>query len=269
MKKFLLTVVLFVFTTYAGAADFILPKQRILGAEEPIPLGELVMLSVSEMEEKPKYLDQAKYKWKIFENGKERTTGIRFYDNNVFFGSGVRPKKMIALVSASYLYVVREDDKQDGNVKEFGLLQNFFSVEIVIGDGPPGPDPEPPVPPNPDPEPNFPEGKFGLTKFTYNLVKNVNLLPAERVRLCQALANSFTSIVKQIDDGKITDLKHGLVDAEASNAKALGDKSTAFKPFGLALQKFLFEQYSKGTLRTAKDLGVAFLEVSTGLSAVK
>ena len=95
------------------------------------------------------------------------------------------------------------------------------------------------------------------------------MLPTERVRLCQALANSFTNIVKQIDDGKITDLKQGLVDTETSNAKTLGDKSTAFEPFGLALQKKLFDEHKKGTLRTARDLGVAWLEVSTGLLSVK
>ena len=48
MRKLMLTAAaVLLFTTSAFSADFVIPAQKIVGAESPIPLGELVDLSIS------------------------------------------------------------------------------------------------------------------------------------------------------------------------------------------------------------------------------
>jgi hypothetical protein len=83
------------------ATDFVVPQQKIVGAEAPVPLGELVDLTVSPIKDPPKHFVSCSVAWKVFDGDKEKR--VREYQDGIFFGAGVVPKRMTALVAITYL----------------------------------------------------------------------------------------------------------------------------------------------------------------------
>jgi hypothetical protein len=130
------------------ATDFVVPKQAVVGAEKPIPLGELVDLSLSPLEEKPPHLVGVTSTWKVFDAaGQEKR--VREYSGGIFFGAGIRKTKLKAVVAITYLYAVK---KEDGTVQEVATRTVLSTQDVVIGDD--GiPDPKPGPDPNPNPGP--------------------------------------------------------------------------------------------------------------------
>jgi len=96
---------LLIFCNLSLAENFIIPEQKIVGAELPIPLGELVDLSISPVQSAPKFLVSTTYAWKVFDGYAEKR--IRNYENGVFFGSGIQAKKLKVIVAITHLYVIR------------------------------------------------------------------------------------------------------------------------------------------------------------------
>jgi hypothetical protein len=66
MKKILAAVSVWLLWATLAIAES-LPDQTILGAEKPVGIGELVILTVSPPKNVPKSLKQINYKWKILE----------------------------------------------------------------------------------------------------------------------------------------------------------------------------------------------------------
>ena len=135
---------LLVFCNIAFAENFIIPEQKIVGAELPIPLGELVDLSISPVQSAPKFLVSTTYAWKVFDGYTEKR--IRNYENGVFFGSGIQAKKLKVIVSITHLYVVKDNEKfstewiteckrilkDDGTIWISGTLHNHPIIGVVL-----------------------------------------------------------------------------------------------------------------------------------------
>ena len=143
MSNILSVLFLFLFAFNVFSQDkFALPNQNIVGAEQPIPLGELVDLSISPIKDKVPNLDKVVVSWKIYDGDSEKK--FRSSGDGIFFGAGIKSKKLLVLASVSYLYKVKEGDKiTDADIKNV-----LLSATLQIGDQ------VLPAPPNPvDPKP--------------------------------------------------------------------------------------------------------------------
>jgi hypothetical protein len=146
----------------AGADDrFALPAQTIAGAAKPVPLGELVDLTLSPLAEKPKFFLSSAAEWKVFDISRgadgayaHTERRVRTYadpdgQRGVFFGTGVEPKRLLVVCSVTYLYAVMDDKKPD-QVAAVASRTALLHAELVVGTPDPTP---PPVPPGPKPDP--------------------------------------------------------------------------------------------------------------------
>lgn len=277
MKKFLGILVLLWSSIVASATEFVTPKQKITGAEAPIALGELVNLSVSEIEDEPDYLVASSYKWRVFEGNTEKKVVEIDSGGAVFFGAGIQPRRMTAICAATHLYLVKETitvgDKKIEVVKEAGTRTSFLVTEIIIGTPPPvppGPTPPGPGPTPPEPAPAFPVGKYGLSKTTWELAQKV---PVEgRAKVASALADSYKGVSAAIAAGAHKDPEQILKAIAASNQAALtsaGGSRETWLPFFVSLQETTYDFYTKGQINSPEDFRTSFLEISTGLAAVK
>ena len=72
MNKFIISIVAALLVNSALiATDFVVPQQKIVGAESPVPLGELVDLTVSPIKDPPKHFVSCSIAWKVFDGDKE------------------------------------------------------------------------------------------------------------------------------------------------------------------------------------------------------
>ena len=263
---------LFVFLAFSlnvFAEKFVIPDQRIIGAETPIPLGELVDLSVSPIKSPPQYLVETTYTWKVLDGYTEKR--VRPYDGGVFFGAGIQPKKLKAFVAVTYLYVVKEQDK----IVESAARTSFLSTDVLIGtEAPPEPDPNVPTPtPNPEPDPTFPEGKYNLSKFIHEITKNkINLSKPDKAKQANALAKSFEGIAAAIVAGTIDDQEDILkktAEANRSSIQAVGGDKTKWEPVFTDIQEKLFGLYKDNKMVSKQDFAIAWREIATGFKSFK
>lgn len=266
--KILYSLVIFLsFSLNVFAQKFVIPDQKIVGAETPIPLGELVDLSVSSIKNPPQYLVETTYTWKVLDGYTEKR--VRPYDGGVFFGAGIQPKRLKAFVAVTYLYVVKEQDK----IIESAARTSFLSTDVLIGDEAP-PTPDVPTPtPNPEPEPVFPEGKYNLSKFIYDITKNkINISKQDKAKQANALAKSFESIAAAIAAGTIDDQEDILKKTSEANRSAIqsvgGDK-TKWEPAFIDIQEKLFGLYKDNKMTTKQDFASAWREIATGFKYFK
>lgn len=261
MFKKSLIVFLF-FCNFLFAENFIVPEQKIVGAEVPIPLGELVDLSISPIQNPPKYLVSTTYAWKVFDGYNEKR--IRTYDNGIFFGSGIQNKRLKAIVSVTHLYVVKDNEK----LLETAIKTNFISADVLIGEQEPDTPPEP----NPEVEPEFGESKYQLSKFVYDGAKSIKISKTDKVKQCVAIASSFDSIAAAVAAGTIGSLEDILKKTAESNKNALtksGGDRTKWEPLFTDIQEKLFDLYKTSKMQTKEDFAIAWREISFGLKLIK
>ena len=240
------------------AADFIVPAQKILGAETPVPLGELVDLTVSPIKDPPKHFISCSVAWKVFDGDKEKR--VREYQDGIFFGAGVVPKRMTALVAITYLYAVKEGDK----TTEITTRTVIISTPVIIGEDP-GPSP---VPDPSAPEPSFPEARYNLHKKAYSLAMS-KVPAATRKGSAAAVAKSFESMASAVAAGAVKEVDDLLKKTAESNRAAVGANKAAWEPFFKEMQDTLYSLYEDKQMVTAADFAEAWREVAAGLKAVK
>lgn len=135
---------------------FPLPKVAVLGAADPVPLGELVALSLSPPEDAPPTLAATSVQWKVFDydpKGGVVEKRVRTdADGWVLFGAGVKDKKMLVVASVTHLYLVKDGDR----VLEAATRTQLLVAQLTIGVPPPVP--PGPTPPGPEPGPTPPPG---------------------------------------------------------------------------------------------------------------
>ena len=253
-------ICLLFFCNFVFAESFVVPEQKIVGAEVPIALGDLVDLSVSPIQNPPKFLVSTVYSWKVFDGYTEKR--IRNYENGIFFGSGIQNKRLKAIVSITHLYVVKENDK----LIETAIRTNFISTDIFIGEE------EPDVPPSPEVEPEFTDSKYQLSKFIYDGLKPVKLSKSDKIKQCTAIASSFDGIAAAIAAGTIATLEDILKKTAESNKAALtrsGGDRAKWETLFTDIQEKLFSLYQTGKMQTKEDFSIAWKEISLGFKSFK
>lgn len=269
MKILYSLIVFLAFSLNVFAEKFVIPDQKIVGAETPIPLGELVDLSVSPIKSPPQYLVETTYTWKVLDGYTEKR--VRPYDGGVFFGAGIQPKRLKAFVAVTYLYVVKDQDK----IVESAARTSFLSTDVLIGaEAPPEPDPSVPTPtPNPEPDPTFPEGKYNLSKFIYDITKTkINISKADKSKQANALAKSFESIAAAIAAGTIDDQEDILkktAEANRSAIQTVGGDKVKWEPVFVDIQEKLFGLYKDNKMSTKQDFATAWREIAVGFKSFK
>ena len=257
MNKILFSVFAAVLISSSSlATDFVVPQQKIVGAEAPVPLGELVDLTVSPIKDPPKHFVSCSIAWKVFDGDKEKR--VREYQDGIFFGAGVVPKRMTALVAITYLYVVKEGDK----TTEITTKTVILSSPVIIGEDPsPSPDPA-------APEPSFPEARYNLHKKAYSLAMS-KVPAATRKGAATAVAKSFESMASAVAAGTIKEVDDLLKKTAESNRAAVGANKAAWEPFFKEMQDTLYSLYEGKQMVTASDFAEAWREVAVGLKSVK
>lgn len=255
MNKLLFSLIAAVLLSGSSlATDFVVPQQKIVGAEAPVPLGELVDLTVSAIKDPPKHFVSYSVAWKVFDGDREKR--VREYQDGIFFGAGVVPKRMTALVAVTYLYAVREGDK----ATEIATKTVIISTPVVIGDEAP---PEPVAP-----DPSFPEARYNLHKKSYSLAMS-KVPAAARKAVSVNVAKSFESIASAVAAGAIVEVEDLLKKTTEANRAAVGANKAGWEPFFKEIQEILYSLYEGKQMVTASDFAEAWREVSTGLKAVK
>lgn len=238
------------------ATDFVVPQQKIVGAEAPVPLGELVDLTISPIKDPPKHFVSYSVAWKVFDGDKEKR--VREYQEGIFFGAGVVPKRMTALVAITYLYAVKDGDK----ATEIATKTVIIFTPVIIGEDP-GPAPDPSTP-----EPVLPEARYGLQKKAYSLA--MSKVPASIRKASAAnVAKSFDSMASAVAAGAIKEVDELLKKTTESNRAAVGASKAEWEPFFKEVQEILYSLYENKQMVTASDFAEAWREVSAGLKAVK
>jgi hypothetical protein len=251
----------------AGPA-YVVPAQHIVGAENPIPLGELVDLTVSPVEKSPQYLQSTSYVWKVFEHGKEKRA--REYDGGIFFGAGIKARKLLVECAVTYLYLVKDGD---GKVTDVATRTVILSTVVQIGEPgptPPEPGPNPPAPPLP-PTP-LPDGQFKLAQTAFDLANQKITDPAVRPKAAKVVAQAMRGIASAVAAGTITtpeDVLKQTKQTQQSQLKQAGVDLNAVDAFGAALQDAVYGLYQQKKLNTAADFGAAWNEIATGLEKVQ
>jgi len=243
--------------------DFVVPVQKIEGAENPVDLGEVIFLNVSKLDKVPENFVSSTVEWKVFDKGVEKKFFKTTDGTGIFFGSGVVKRKITVFASVSYLYVVKDGDK----FVEAAVKSVFLTATVEIGGK--EPDPVDPV----DPDPTFPDGTYKLASKAYKLGEKV---AKEHRKGGEYLGKSFTGQASKIASGQelvtAADIKKVLEETTAANRKALTDNSVsvaAWDAYFVALQDEIYELYSSGKLKSKNDFATAWREIGEGLSKVK
>ena len=267
MRKILSVLFLFLFAFNVFSQDkFALPNQNIVGAEQPIPLGELVDLSISPIKDKVPNLDKVVVSWKIYDGDSEKK--FRSSGDGIFFGAGIKSKKLLVLASVSYLYKVKEGDKiTDADIKNV-----LLSATLQIGDQvlPAPPNPVDPKPVVPDDGEKLPAGRFNLSKIAYdNVYRYVDVSNRGGAKV---YANSLEGVASAIAAGAYEEVEPILKATKEANDQALKEAKIPTKgwnSYGEAMQDIVYDLYKNKKLVTVYDFRDAWLEISRGLKAIK
>jgi hypothetical protein len=275
--KSLLAILAVVFMSAAARADdYVVPKQTVVGAEKSIPLGEEVDLSLSPVGDLPKYLVSSSEEWAVYELDHDPKTGLivrkdhkfrQYVDPNgtkgIFFGAGIKDRQMLAVVTVTYLYAVKDDK---GQVTKAATRTVVMMADLVIGTGKPRPV-VPPAPPKPKPDPTppvLPAGQFGLAKFIYDEVKADR--PGNAAVVSAQIAGAYRKVIAEAG-GK--DLKT-LLKASATATTGMGADDAGWTRVADAIQNKLYALYATDhKLNTGDDLVLALGELATGFEAIK
>lgn len=233
------------------------PATVIVAPETAVAPGNLVKLSVKPIE-KTENLVSVAYSWVVFpevseDNREESDDHTRFS-----FGSGLSAGVFHVTVVASYVFKTGEEINQ---------IQTRTDAEVAIAEPPPLPKPPiKPVPtPTPDPVPTpvapvLPDGKYKLSKYMYDLCKNMP--PAQ----CKRLADAFSSIAKNAREGSYQSKAQVISAIAQSNRDALGADLEAWKPLLDHLAATV--NTMRSVIVSVQDAGVMCEELATGLYAL-
>lgn len=265
---------------FAAAASGADPK--IVGADQPVPLGELVSLSVTPPEADGKGhspVVTVKYDWSVFEWNKDKKDFVPKrvkvdLDGGVCFGAGIVEKKLLVHCAVTTTYPVKD---KDGKVTGLKADTSLLTATVTIGDGTPpkadppvGPPPDatpPDVPKPPPAAPNFGDGKWApVSELVWKAAKNV---PANARPAAKALATAFRKTADDIKAKKLAGQAAILAATRDANTEALGKDKDAWDPVSEALSEALFKLAQAGELATDSDYEEAFRAVAAGLDQVK
>jgi hypothetical protein len=250
--------------------DYQVPDQNIVAPESVDP-GEVIIVSVSQIQNPPPYLYAATYRWKVLENGKVKTNVKEWPDGtSILFGAGVirqgeSGRTFSIVLSACYLYVAKEKD----NITGIGQRSNLLTTTITVNGSSPNPGPGPT--PGPSPGPSLPDGKFGLAKTAYQIAMD-SVPSGARAKGAPVLANSFNGIASSVAAGTLNNPRDLLTQTKTANQTALsnaGVSAADWDNFFTVLQRQIYPLHAGGKLNSVQDFADAWREISAGLEKVR
>lgn len=294
MKKTLsiFTVLLFmvvpVFSTFGDGPKnaHVLPNVKIEGVDVAIPYGELVQVSVN-AQDKVENLQNSIYSWKVYdENYRPKNVYVSEDGKKLIFGAGIKKTKFLAVLSATYTFVDKDDK---GAITSVETLTTGISEAIIkIGDDdivpppppvpptPPTP-PVPPVPPNPPtPLPDSPLGLVVPSVEAYSIMKAPTKATAAKL-----IAKNYNLVKNRIAGKEITTLKEAYAQLSDLNGKALrgefvdetGNKILKEKgdfaewnAWDQVIKKNVYDLYMAKKLVALEDYIGTFAEVANSLT---
>lgn len=268
--SYILTLTLMLAAAIAQAADQPqIPTQKIVGADEPVPAGEIVVLQPSSIDQSPPGLISVSYSWVIIEDGKVKKRVKAEPDGSIIFGAGLTAKKFLVVLSVDYVFEKAPAEKA-GDHPQIIQAHRLITAEVAVTNG----QPTPPNPgPNPTPPGPLPDGKFKLAAQVNQFVMTkVNLPGEQRAKAAQAMATSMRAIVQAIKNGQLKTPVDVVKQTKAANNNALkqvGVDPSSFDAFSLELKRVLNSLISQSQLPTVNEYAEAWTEIANGLAAVQ
>lgn len=274
---------------------------ELTGTEDTVNFGDVIQLkAVINNGKIPENIADIKYQWYIFEDGIKITKGLIVWPDGtqIFFGAGVKPRKVTVALSVSCLFTNKSQIKvtdpvgqslegakivtSDGKTITSAITDSYLvaadltTKTITIG-AQPSPDPDPtPVPPTPV----FPVGRFGLAKTAFTLTNNIS---ADHRSEAAALATSYANIADRInqsiskqaagialtnEDVKL-DVQSMIAAVAASNKVALGTSVSIWQDWNKSYGDEIYGMYKDKKIVGPADWRDAFIETANGLRLVK
>lgn len=234
-------------------------QARVLGLDETYLPGEIISLRVQEAEPQPNFV-RVNYQWFVLDrDGNLKTNTIVFPGGeSVFFGAGITsPNKFTIILVANYLLPKDE------------LVTKVYTGKVYVGNKP-GPVPPDPVP-VPTPDPTFPDGKYKLAAFVYNLTRQAVNDP-NKVAVAKALAESYNTVASAISAGAYRDIQTILTKTTEANKEAMlkaGADRSSWDAVRSKIVDHIYELYKSGAIRTPEDFATAWRELAEGLNGIK
>jgi hypothetical protein len=201
----------------------------VIEGPNAIKIGQLARLDVSKSAGKT-------FKWKVLPT----TTDFEVYDDGrrAVFSSGL---------PGDFTFIVACANDNDVDVKTY---------VVKVGEGgdvtPPGPGPVNPA--------------TGMAGKVVELTRLVNS-PNKKAEAGK-LAAGFTEVVKQIQDGQLTNADQIIEAQKLANRAAVGNSLALWVPFLEALQKEMKNQAESGLLVTPEQHAVLWKQIADGLNLV-
>ena len=266
-----------------------IPSVEISGPEVVRPGGRMVIVRANINQSTPlENLISVKYQWAVFSNGKYNPGVMPWPDGSLIaLASSEEEGYGTVILDTNYMFGVSRtvDGKtiyEDVELVSPPLATFTFEVR-ESGPTPPNP-PNPPTPANPPnpppnppaPDPVFPPGRFGLSSFVYEAFKaDTRLSQSEKLQLATALATSYRGIASKIAAiPSYTDVVQILKDTAEYNRAAVTTAGVD-RDKTLALNKVIGDKIyelmagKSYVVKTASDVKDAWIELATGLAAVK
>jgi hypothetical protein len=281
MKKallgFLLSLVLCgsVFAAAPVKDDYVTPPVSIVGAEDPVPYGEMVQVQAVHKGEVPADLTDVHYDWKVFSG--DTQTEKRVYvspdSKTVIFAAGIKKTKFLVVLNVTYTYIHKDKDGKIDNVQtRTSGIQNTY---VTVGDKapepiPPGPNPTP-VPPTPTPTPPVvPDTPLGLVKAS--VAAAAGMTSPTKTSAAQALAVVYNQVAADIEANKIATLGEAYKQLKDGNAKALASVNADLGEWQIwddGLRRAVYKLYLDKKLTKVTDYPAVFREIAQSFSYIK
>jgi hypothetical protein len=229
------------------------PRVVIVGAEQPIELGEVVILKAELKDAQSKYAKEVKYNWEVI--GKKYLAN----GNGIVFGAGVKNAEIPVSLKVELTYeiegkTVKKEAKED--------------VKVKIGDN--EPEPEPPTPPGPDPNPSpGPSSEIGKLVAQW-IEDDLERAYLKKSKVC--IVYGINQTIDSYNKGEIANATQLLTTLRQSNNLFL--HNSGFVPqkwdkWSIKLQEYLYNEYKTGKLTRMPDYVTYLKNIAEGLESVK
>lgn len=258
----------------SGRTDVELPNVVITGAQNPVPIGELIALTAN-IENKPSNLHSVSYSWTILP---QRETLIWPDGTKAVFGTGTNVPNYTVILTASFVFAIKDGDKITDIVQK-SSTQNMI-IKIDNGSKPSQPekpsDPTTPTQPNgpiSPTQPNNPDGAnlTGLAKLSCDwtsLVIRNETNQDEDIKIdANNLSQSFKNIAAQIDNGTYNDVYSIMSATKASNDSVVKHK-IEWLPWFAKITEYVQNSFKEGSIREPEQFSKAWKEIAAGLEYI-
>lgn len=231
------------------------PPAIVTGAEKPVPVGELVTLTVSP-NAFPSNIINVHYEWKIIDSTGTKKVWLGDNNQSVSFGTGATPGKITAILDPTYVYGDAKT-KVATNVKSAGISL----IEVQVGDPAPTPNPTP----DPTPVPVIvPDGQFKLARVTYD---SLTTTKSTNKDFLSGLSNNYKAIAQQTRTATIKNINDAYATLKKSNQDAFtkfSEKPENWTPVENAITTAVYQLYTDKKLPTLMEYATAWAEISNG-----